>query len=41
MKSVNIQNRGYMQGLFEFLDGEETEEIPTPDEGLQEWLIVL
>ena len=30
-----------MQEIFDFLSGEETEEIPTPDEGLQEWLIVL
>ena len=26
-----------MQEIFDFLSGEETEEIPTPDEGLQEW----
>ena len=26
-----------MQEIFDFLSGEETEDIPTPDEGLQEW----
>lgn len=26
-----------MQEIFDFLDGEGTEEIPTPDEGMEEW----
>ena len=26
-----------MQEIFDFLSGEENEDIPTPDEGLQEW----
>lgn len=26
-----------MQEIFDFLDGEETEDIPTPDKGMEEW----
>ncbi len=34
---VHLVPFGKMQEILDFLDGDETEKISTPDEGLEEW----
>lgn len=34
---MRIGSFGKMQEILDFLDGDGTEEIPTPDKGLEEW----